>query len=294
MSTPARSSADDTDGTDKVDMPRSSNAEDENAGLLHSHDHYENRRTIQRLPRSTWLIRILAISNSMTIATLLFLLIYYLPALTQQEYSTAVVYPPQPKWFPPQVPVTKILQGDQLYGQPPNAESIKAWNDLLPAGRGWVTIQNETALPDLPGLNQSLPEHQAFPSVFHQLHCLYSTMDAYYTLLDLLPGGNDNEGHKSSEKREQPTDPGWTTEHLNHCWDYLRQTIMCNADVTLEWRKYNEQVGTGWGYQHQCKDWDAIIAWAERYRHTNNWGILRGGGERIPLHHDGSEQGSVV
>lgn len=101
-------------------------------------------------------------------------------------------------------------------------------------------------------------------------------MDAYYELIDRL---NKNEG----AKRELPTDPGWNSEHLNHCWDYLRQTIMCNADVTLEWRKYNEQVGTGWGYQHECKDWDAIITWAEKYRYSNNWGILRGGGERIPL-----------
>lgn len=107
-------------------------------------------------------------------------------------------------------------------------------------------------------------------------------MDAYYGLLDRL---HDRDGGETEErtKRALPTDPGWNSEHLNHCWDYLRQTIMCNADVTLEWRKYGEPVGTGWGYQHQCKDWDAIIAWAEKYRYSNNWGILRGGGERIPL-----------
>lgn len=41
-------------------------------------------------------------------------------------------------------------------------------------GRGWVHMRNKTALPDMPGLNQSLPEHIALPSVYHQLHCLVS------------------------------------------------------------------------------------------------------------------------
>lgn len=72
-------------------------------------------------------------------------------------------------------------------------------------------------------------------------------------------------------------------EHLNHCWDYLRQGLMCNADVTLEWAQYGGPLDTGWGYQHQCKDWNAIMAWMENNRITNDFGILRGGGERIAL-----------
>lgn len=30
------------------------------------------------------------------------------------------------------VPVTKVMHGSELFGQPPNPESIKAWNGLLP------------------------------------------------------------------------------------------------------------------------------------------------------------------
>jgi hypothetical protein len=100
-------------------------------------------------------------------------------------------------------------------------------------------------------------------------------MDAYYKLL--------NQTYKAEKRELSPGDPGWDNEHLNHCWDYLRQNIMCSADVTLEWYKYNEPVGTGWGYQHQCKDWDALVAWSVKNRDSNDWGILRGGGERIPL-----------
>ncbi|EXF74065.1 hypothetical protein CFIO01_10491 [Colletotrichum fioriniae PJ7] len=245
----AKDFSNEENGTNMVDTPRLSTTEDENAGLLHSREPCDDGRptgATGRLPRSQLIFLILSLSNAISIAAVLILVTFHGPAFYLPEAPATVIYPAQPEWFPPQI------------------------------GRGWVTVKNETALPDLPGLNQSLPEHRAYPSVFHQLHCLYSTMDAYYELIDRL---NKNE----AAKRELPTDPGWNSEHLNHCWDYLRQTIMCNADVTLEWRKYNEQVGTGWGYQHQCKDWDAIIAWAEKYRYSNNWGILRGGGERIPL-----------
>ncbi|TDZ67384.1 Oxidase ustYa [Colletotrichum trifolii] len=249
--------------------------EEEQDGLLDSHG--PRYRRLVRLSTTSPLTTVcLSISNAVTVAIVLVLLLSRGSLDSPCPTPTTVVYPPRPAWFPPEIPVTKVLHGDKRYGQAPNPESIEAWNQLLPKGRGWVRVNNQSALPDLPGLNHSLPEHRAFPTVFHQLHCLYSTMDSYYELLNVTYGRR--------EKRELgPGDPGWNSEHLNHCWDYLRQTIMCNADVTLEWKKYDERVGTGWGYRHQCKDWDAIIAWAEDHRTSNNWGILRGGGERIPL-----------
>jgi hypothetical protein len=39
-------------------------------------------------------------------------------------------------------------------------------------GRGYVRIENDTALPNLPGLDQSLTEQRAIIAAFHQIHCL--------------------------------------------------------------------------------------------------------------------------
>ncbi|KAE8351273.1 hypothetical protein BDV28DRAFT_137494 [Aspergillus coremiiformis] len=100
----------------------------------------------------------------------------------------------------------------------------------MPIGRGFVTIRNDTALPDQPGLNQSLPEQHAMVSVFHQLHCLYMTREAYYAARE----GNVDQV---------------SAAHLMHCWDYLRQTIMC------------------------CHDFDAIAQWAEENRLKTTHGI---------------------
>lgn len=50
--------------------------------------------------------------------------------------------------------------------------------------------------------------------------------------------------------------------HSAHCFDYLRQSIMCNADTTLEGKT---EVGPGWGSKHQCKDYDALLEWANKH-----------------------------
>lgn len=59
--------------------------------------------------------------------------------------------------------------------------------------------------------------------------------------------------------------------HLSHCWDYLRQAIMCHADTTLEWLGAPpDDIGsTGWGYEHQCRDYTAVFAYATAHRLTD-------------------------
>lgn len=48
-------------------------------------------------------------------------------------------------------------------------------------------------------------------------------------------------------------------DHMAHCFDYLRQSLMCHGDMTLEWPRTEPDgrrvVVDGWGIEHQCKDW---------------------------------------
>lgn len=54
--------------------------------------------------------------------------------------------------------------------------------------------------------------------------------------------------------------------HIRHCIDLLRQSLMCQPDTTVELK--NEEIGgvTGFGTEHQCKDWDQLIKWTERWQ----------------------------
>jgi len=47
-------------------------------------------------------------------------------------------------------------------------------------------------------------------------------------------------------------------KHSAHCFDYIRQSIMCSADTSLEG---NTEAGPGWGSKHECTDYDALLNW---------------------------------
>ncbi|MCJ1259228.1 hypothetical protein MMC24_007064 [Lignoscripta atroalba] len=57
--------------------------------------------------------------------------------------------------------------------------------------------------------------------------------------------------------------------HLNHCFDYLRQAIMCNGDTAMDKYAFTMDNGklihgvNGWGTTHQCRDFNAIYDFAE-------------------------------
>ena len=59
--------------------------------------------------------------------------------------------------------------------------------------------------------------------------------------------------------------------HTAHCFDYLRQSIMCSADMTLEWAvkpapgKPRVTVD-GWGMTHQCRSFEEARAWVLDHR----------------------------
>ncbi|KAJ5488137.1 hypothetical protein N7453_011591 [Penicillium expansum] len=104
------------------------------------------------------------------------------------------------------------------------------WNAIRPPGKGYVS----------PG-----EEHFAFGvSMWHQMHCLNH-------IRAVLVNGDDG------------------SDHTAHCFHYLRQGILCAADTTLEsggtsMKLANgDQVATGGGTVHTCRDWRQVHDWME-------------------------------
>lgn len=67
------------------------------------------------------------------------------------------------------------------------------------------------------------------------------------------------------------------SKHWEHCFDYLRQTLMCAADVTLEnletkGERLLDRVD-GWGTTHMCRDYQGVREWATIHRATDDGGI---------------------
>ena len=54
--------------------------------------------------------------------------------------------------------------------------------------------------------------------------------------------------------------------HAKHCFDYLRQALVCAADTALE--PVDEATGfvTGMGVVHTCQNFEDLVIWAEERR----------------------------
>ncbi|KIJ44345.1 hypothetical protein M422DRAFT_779430 [Sphaerobolus stellatus SS14] len=106
------------------------------------------------------------------------------------------------------------------------------WDAILPKGAGFFYY----------------PENQEYYFVthYHQLHCLGALRRQF-----LASGLN-------------ATKMG--LGHVDHCLIYLRQTLLCNVDMTLEpVDHYHEapngilhKVVTGLGVDHRCLDWSQV------------------------------------
>jgi hypothetical protein len=95
----------------------------------------------------------------------------------------------------------------------------------------------------------------------HQIHCLYTILEAYNTISVTL----DN-----PLAAVNPIKKPW---HINHCFEYLRQAIMCAGDVALEGAatmfpagENGEDLGgsDGWDAKHVCKDYGQITKYLEK------------------------------
>jgi len=50
-------------------------------------------------------------------------------------------------------------------------------------------------------------------------------------------------------------------EHVIHCLDSIRQSLMCSLDETLLYTETGDIWGDG--QVHVCRDWDAFVKWVE-------------------------------
>jgi len=130
--------------------------------------------------------------------------------------------------------------------------TLKQWLPLSSKGRGYVRVtpQEQEDMDGPPYLLNPLlrpvKKEAYMVSSMHQLHCLSTIMTSYAKL---------RHGDDESEM-------GY---HIAHCFDYLRQGILCAGDSTLEGNNSATYPGVEipWGTAHRCVNWDALRDWAD-------------------------------
>ncbi|KAF1941075.1 hypothetical protein EJ02DRAFT_378558 [Clathrospora elynae] len=174
----------------------------------------------------------------------------------------------------------------------PSEESEKAWMSVIPIGRGFI---------DHPVL---APKQMKCVSVFHELHCLHGIRSAYFRNTYMLSKTRHQLAHLFPSSRSPLNAPNdhphmpptpfvsnpyleevlkhlppahLNAEHINHCFDYIRQALMCAADSNLEDLEIDPSDGElgadGWGIKRTCRNFKAVFEWSEKWRSGDSDGI---------------------
>lgn len=130
-------------------------------------------------------------------------------------------------------------------------------NTCFLGGLGYLEIKKPEDYDNLPEHLREFPKKFVVTSsVTHQLHCLYAIAEAYSAL--------------SSNSSRVPEETPW---HLTHCFDYVRQSVMCCGDVALEGQQTTFPKGfdgsDGWDAKHVCKDYSQVYDYLESNRADN-------------------------
>ncbi|KAI0183506.1 hypothetical protein EV127DRAFT_352539 [Xylaria flabelliformis] len=147
------------------------------------------------------------------------------------------------------LPDSNYVRDDMLFDEQDTLNTLHSWLPLSSEARGYIQVPNHAFYsslgdPYIVAIDRTSDGPAYMMSVFHQLHCLSYIVDHY------------QRGYAGANLTEE------VAHHSAHCFDYLRQSIMCAADTNLEGET---EAGPGWGSDHQCADYDAVLDWANKH-----------------------------
>ncbi|KAK7062678.1 hypothetical protein VNI00_000166 [Paramarasmius palmivorus] len=171
--------------------------------------------------------------------------------------SSRVLYSPALDAVEPQIKVFNVgFEGDlSPYQIPSSPELDRAWDDLYQFGISRITKEEATQLPNK---TQPIPGDEdhyiAELDVFHNLHCLNMVRKA----LDPVYYSNWN-----------ITENAKAAQHVSHCVDWIRQSIMCHADTSVivwQWEDWANETLVRGKVAHTCRNFEKIQDWAKEHQ----------------------------
>ncbi|KAK2598907.1 hypothetical protein QQS21_005649 [Conoideocrella luteorostrata] len=211
----------------------------------HEKDLEPTARSSQSIQAQKWI--------NMLTAVILSVVVGYLAGLAR-------LHPPSTSTFGLPVPPGKVRlywQHNITFTERPSPSSEAAWNSIIPVGRGFV--HHHELAPFISNI-----------AVFHQLHCLHAIVVAYYKALESQPPNNLT----GVPDLDNNTNTRIAPSHVRHCFDYIRQALICAADTNLEVLDRDTHLTNGWGQPKQCRSYADVFSWAEKYANSSDTGIL--------------------
>jgi hypothetical protein len=93
----------------------------------------------------------------------------------------------------------------------------------------------------------------------------------------MLSQYNILEVYSAMSSKSHPEIVTGMTFHLQHCFEYLRLSLMCCGDVALEGAESTFPEGfdgsDGWDAKHVCKDYSQVVEHMDKNRANDKWWI---------------------
>jgi len=131
--------------------------------------------------------------------------------------------------------------------------------------KAWGKLYNHTIMK-IPRSEAILLPNKTYPikeqpgyyiavlDVFHQIHCLNNIRRALHR--DYYINATDLD-----------------EDHVSHCVDAIRQSLMCNADISVNVWQWDNEISAVVGHSnqaHTCRNFDKLLDWAEE-RQLQEW-----------------------
>ncbi|KAJ8489377.1 hypothetical protein ONZ45_g11588 [Pleurotus djamor] len=146
---------------------------------------------------------------------------------------------------------------------PPSPELDERWEDLYNFGISRIPKSQAAHLPNSTEVIPGDEDHYIVElDVFHELHCLNRIRKA------LFPA------HYPDDTMDDPQ----IAEHISHCLDSVRQSLMCSSDVSTivwKWDEKHHQAFPKGSVVHRCRDFDQIKEWALDRRTVEKYNTSR-------------------
>jgi hypothetical protein len=138
------------------------------------------------------------------------------------------------------------------YQGPPSPENNQAWSDLYNFG---ISRIPQSAAKLIPNRTVPIPDDPGYYAVgldvFHQLHCLNMVRLRVWATESFVPE-HDLMG----------------IEHIDHCIDTIRQSLMCASDITplqFVWIEAEQRTMEVARVLHTCRDFEQVREWGRRH-----------------------------
>ncbi|OTA92759.1 hypothetical protein M434DRAFT_31516 [Hypoxylon sp. CO27-5] len=151
---------------------------------------------------------------------------------------------------------TRKFEFNRTFANDPSEEVTRAWESLIPKGQGVIR---------LPVRNEFNAEVYNIAG-YHALHCLYSVRESFFALHRM---SMSNDTHNAAVSTAD------MVRHGRHCIEYIRQSLMCNPDLTLEPFDTKRGKLKEWGINRRCINFGELSDWACEMRLGDNEGIAR-------------------